>query len=474
MPVGLRVTTGALPGATNNVPDSARYIVAAPTAKGPAEPTVVRSIAQFAALFGARTMSTAVVYDTVELFFAEGGGEAVIARVFGDGASGDSVVLKDTTPVTPADAIRLTAKGLGAASGLTVTVTAAALVISVDGTKRETYTASGVADLLELLGDSALVNAVYVGVGEATNAVTLAAGDFPLVGGSADAENVVTADYVQPIKLALLHSPSAAYGTPGHYPGLAGIATLADAGGNNDFIGGTARGESYNASGWSITDTVGLRDNAVGAYPWVRVPDSDRTKLVPAEGYLAAVRARAHDRIGFWQVPAGAYSVARYIVGLAETVPVPNDFELLSRLNPINVDRGRITLGDYRAATSTPENIVMATESDSMASLVAGLSDVFRGYVFETIDSRGQLFSEMVGSAEAFLGPLAEAGALYARLDAEGELVDPGYRVTIDASNNTPESLAQNIINVTVGVRLSPTGRLIDLRILRVPLNGAL
>ena len=474
MPVGLRVSTGALPGATNNVPDSGRYVVAAPTAKGPAEPTVVRSIAQFANMFGVRTMATAVVYDTIELFFAEGGGEVVVSRAFGAGASGDAVVLKDTTPVTPADAIRLTSKNLGASSGISATVSPTGIVITVDGTKREEFTATGVADLLELLGDSALVNAVYVGVGEASNATTLAAGDFPLVGGANDAANIVTADYVAPIKRGLMHSPAAAYGTPGHYPGLAGIATLADAGGSNDFISGTARGESYNASGWAITDAVGLRANVVGAYPWVRVPDSDRTKLVPAEGYLAAVRARAHDRIGFWQVPAGAYSVARFIVGLAETIPVPNDFEAVSRLNPINVDRGRITLGDYRAATSTPEAVAMASESDSMASLVAGLSDVFRPYVFETIDARGQLFAEMVGSAEAFLGPLAEAGALYARRDNDGEIVDPGYRVTIDESNNTAENLAQNVVNVTVGVRLSPTGRLIDLRILRVPLNGAL
>lgn len=475
MPVGLIVSQATLPGSTNETPESGRLIVAAITGKGPAAPSVVRSISHYASVYGARTMATAAVFDNLETFFGEGGGEAVISRVFGPGAAGDSIVLKDTTPVTPADAIRLTAKALGGSSGVEAEVSATGLTLSVDGVKRETYPATGVLDLLALLGDSVLVNAVYIGLGEATNAATLTQGVFPLAGGSDDAAEATTADYATAISRAVAESPGAAVSAPGHYPGAAGLATLADAANGHLLLTATARGEGPTASGWAANEPGALsRPNCLGAWPWVRIPDGDRTKLTSPEGYLGAIRARAHERVGPWQVPAGAYSAARYIVGLAEEVPTPSDFELLSRLNPITNDRGRITLGDYRAATSTMDSVTMGSEADLMASLVSMLSDSLIPFNFETVDSNGHLFSKMISACESVLAPLAAAGGLYGRPGTGGGAGDPGYVVTIDASNNPPEQLAQNVVHVSVGVRLSPTARLIDLKIIRVPLNGAL
>lgn len=472
--VGVKITSGQLAGATNDVPDSGRLVVAAPLAKGPDAPQVVRSISHYANIYGGRTMATAAVFDTLELFFGEGGGEAVIARVFGPGSSVDTVTLKDTTDLEPLDVLKIDSKRLGSGSGLSVTVGAGNFTVFVDGIRRETYDATSISTLIELLGDSEHVNASYVGVAPISDAITLAPGEFDLSGGTDDALNVSTADYLEPIKAALAASPGAAVAVPGHNPGPAGLATIADAIGRHLLIAGTRRGASSTEDGWAAGDAPGtFRENIVGAWPWVRVPDSDRTKLVPSEGYLGACRARAHNDVGPWGVGAGDRSRARFAIGVAEVAPLPSDFELESRLNPINIDRGRITLGDYRSATSTPENPVMASESDVMASIEARLGDALAPYVFQTVDSRGFLFSEMYSACESVLQPIADGGGLYAR-SVGGEEVDPGFRVTIDASNNTPETLSKNVVNVTVSVRLSPTARLIDLQILRVPVNGAL
>lgn len=472
--VGVKITSGQLAGATNDVPDSGRLVVAAPLAKGPDAPQVVRSIAHYAMLFGGRTMATAAVFDTLELFFGEGGGEAVIARVFGPGASVDTVTIKDTTEGAPVDVLKLDAKRRGSGSGLSVNVSANSVTVSIDGIRRETYEATGLSTLIEALGDSEHVSASYVGTGPISNSITLAPGDYELSGGTDDALNVSTADYLEPIKAALAASPGAAVVTPGHTPGPSGLATIADAIGRHLLIAGTRRGASATEDGWAAGDAPGtFRENIVGAWPWVRVPENDRTKLVSSEGFLAAARARAHNDVGPWGVGAGDRSRARFAIGVAEVAKLPSDFELESRLNPINIDRGRITLGDYRAATSTPEDPVMASESDLMASIEARLADALAPFVFRTVDGRGFLFSEIYAAAEGVLQPLADGGGLYPR-SVGGEEVDPGFRVTIDASNNTPETLVKNVVNVSVSVRLSPTARLIDLKILRVPVNGAL
>ena len=75
---------------------------------------------------------------------------------------------------------------------------------------------------------------------------------------------------------------------------------------------------------------------------------------------------------------------------------------------------------------------------------------------------------------EGVLAPLAQAGALFARVDQDGELADPGYRVTVDGTVNPLDALARNELSVLIAVRLSPLAQLIQVEIVKVPLTAGL
>ena len=69
------------------------------------------------------------------------------------------------------------------------------------------------------------------------------------------------------------------------------------------------------------------------------------------------------------------------------------------------------------------------------------------------------------GAITGRLGTLADAGALFARLNDEGEILDPGYVVVAGPSVNSPLSLATGLLKAEVGVRLSPTAEFVTITV---------
>ena len=79
-----------------------------------------------------------------------------------------------------------------------------------------------------------------------------------------------------------------------------------------------------------------------------------------------------------------------------------------------------------------------------------------------------------VGAQRQAGAALAQQGALFARIGADGEMADPGYRVTVDGTVNPLDTLARNELSVLIAVRLSPLAQLINVEIVKVPLSAAL
>ena len=482
MPVGVEVTTGRIAAATNLTVESGRMIAVGATARGTTKPTVVRSLTQYTQNFGERSLGTANIYDTLELFFAEGGGEAVVARVLGPGATADSAIMSNTTE---AEAVKFTARELGGTGDLYVTVNidkSQILVRRLVGAQYitlERFDGLSVPDTLANFEDSQFVRAEYVGLGTGDDTEILA-GSVNLVGGISDSVSASNDAYVRAIATAVEFSPGACVTAPGYYP-ESGIGALAVAANKHLFITSGNRGQVFDE--FAKADPTGESsdgpENVLAVGPWVRVPNGDRLKTVPAEGFAAGVRARAHAEVGFWKSPAGTDSTARFVAAPAwpggedATTLNPNSLEQRIWANPILDRRGRVTLADYRAGDASVSMPMQAQEIDTLANIRALVKEGLEQYLFRTIDGRGQLFSEVEGTVIGILQPLADAGALFARL-VNGEEVDPGYSVTVDNSNNTPESLAQNVLNVSIGVRLSPVAREIRVTIIQVPLTGAL
>lgn len=484
MPVGVKVTTGRVAAATNITVESGRMIVVGATQKGTTKPTVVKSLTQYAQNFGERTLSTAHVYDTLELFFSEGGGEAVVGRVLGPGATADSGILKNTAEPAE-DSVKFTAREAGGTGDLYVSVNVEAqqiLVRRLVGSQYitlERFDGVDVASTIMNFADSQYVTASFVGTGAGDNTEILA-GSVNLTGGTSDAQNASDDAYARAIATAVEYSPGACVTAPGYYP-VTGVAALAVAADKHLFITSGNRGQIFDE--FAKADQEGESsdgpENVLAVGPWVRVPNGDRLKTVPAEGYAAGARARAHAEVGFWKSPAGVDSTARFVDSPAwpggedATTLNPDSLEKRIWANPILDRRGRVTLADYRAGDASVSVPTQAQEVDTMANIRALVSASLEQYLFRTIDGRGLLFSEVEGTVIGVLQPLADANALFARV-VNGEEVDPGYSVTVDDSNNTPETLAQNVLNVAIGVRLSPVAREIRVTIIQVPLSAAL
>lgn len=489
MPIGVDVKTGRIAAPSNPSVPSGRVVVVGATQRGTAKPTVVRSLTQFTQNFGERSLSTSYVYDTLEVFFNEGGGEAVIARVLGAAATADFGILKAPAvgEVPGEDIVRFTAREKGGTGDLYVTANPTQTEVQVRrlvGTAYvtlERFPGLGVEDILENFNDSEHVTAEYVGAGLADNSETVT-GSVNLTGGLSDAENATADTYARSIATAIEYSPGAAIVAPGFFPSAPGaINALAVAADGHLFITGGQRGESF--ENFARADAEGEShdgpENVLAVAPWVRVPNGDRLKTVPPEGFVAGVRARAHSETGFWKSPAGADSAARFVSGVAwpngedSTTLNPNSIERRIWANPILDRRGQITLADYRSAWASVSEPLQAQEIDTIANIRAQVKSALEQYMFRTIDGRGQLFADVAGTVTGVLQPLSDENALYARL-VDGEEVDPGYSVVCDLSNNTPESLANNILNVEIGVRLSPVARDIRVTLIQVPLSAAL
>ena len=91
--------------------------------------------------------------------------------------------------------------------------------------------------------------------------------------------------------------------------------------------------------------------------------------------------------------------------------------------------------------------------------------------MFAPVDRKGQLLSAINAELVGLVEPIRAAGGLYENLDAmTGELIDPGYKVETGSSVNTPQTLANNEVRARLYVRVSPTGGLVSLTIVKVGL----
>jgi hypothetical protein len=64
------------------------------------------------------------------------------------------------------------------------------------------------------------------------------------------------------------------------------------------------------------------------------------------------------------------------------------------------------------------------------------------------------------------------SGGLYEARNNSNQLVDPGYVVTVDGTNNPNSQLAQGIVKATVGVRVAGVVDMIEVEVTKSTLNS--
>jgi hypothetical protein len=64
------------------------------------------------------------------------------------------------------------------------------------------------------------------------------------------------------------------------------------------------------------------------------------------------------------------------------------------------------------------------------------------------------------------------AGGLYEAYDDDGNLIDPGYSVVVNSTNNPNSQLATGLVKASVGVRVSGVADLIEVEVTKSNLTA--
>ena len=480
MGIGVEVTTSLRTGPSNTGTVSGRFLIGGLTEFGPVASTVmVRSIAGFEAVFGARTPYASNVYDSARTFFEEGGSELVVARAVGPAATKGFVNLKDGSDV---ETVKIESVTPGAhSSALSVEVTAQSGTFTVSVRRNDELVGlfrnlQTVADLVDVAARNTFVNAIDLG------SITAAPGNVPaviertpLTAGSDDRASVTAATVVSAMANPGASIRGGAVAAPG-YPAETIGQLLIDFADTTNTIALLASGEGAGADEAKLNAAALIRRAGASAglfYPHIVIPDGSGTRVLSPESYVAAVRARAHLNVGFWKVPAGEMSLPNWIIGTA--VPVDrltnNDLNE-AQVNGITTIGGKPRLYGWASLCDDLENLGLLSAKDTLNNLGLQVENVLEEFVYAVNDGRGHLRSKVESAITGILDPIARLDGFYP-LERNDEEVDPGYSVVVDEALNTAASISNNELRASISVRLSPTAALIRVEIIKVALTAA-
>jgi len=473
MPVGVEIRTSLRTGPTNPTgPESGAWFIGGITETGPVTGKIppVHNITEYERVWGPRTAASGLLYDQAMTFFAEGGGVLFVGRAVGVAATSAEVTLNSTGTVP---ALELAAKDPGAyaAAHLGVSVVGDyALRLTWDGQLRESHVKTSLAELVASLASSTLVTATNLGAPDAP----LVAGSFSFTGGDADTDTVTSTQVLAGLtRLGEEYGPGA-MSVPGYDATVA--AGLVDHAAETQRIIIAAGPEAA-----SIAEYQALAEgsSALAEYgglfaPWVVIPDGSATRTISPEGYVAGVRARAFAlEDEFWQVPAGQRAQARFVRG-TETPYSLDDINTLAddhQVSGIITRRGAVYLYQYRSLSTDVTQWELLQSRDTVNALTARLSTALEPFVWEVIDGKGQLESNVLAAMIGVLQPVSDQGGLYSEFDANGEIIHPGYVV---AATSTPDQLGHNTIAATAAVKLSPFAGLIEIELVKASFTAPL
>jgi hypothetical protein len=481
MAVGVTVARTAAAGSLFPIPvPSATYFVVGLADRGSATDVVrVTSLAQFEATFGTRP-SYGNLYDDVAMFFSEGGGEAYVARVVGPAATEGALA----TPLvdragTPLSTLQMTARGPGAWSSnvtieilngsVTNTFTVSIKYLGVEVERYANLTSPQDA-VTKMAGSLWVKPSDLASATVAPNNNPAVSGPTALSAGTDDRGSVVAASMVTALARFGPQYGDGAVAIPG-----GGDAThaglIAHARANNRLaILVSARGSTATQL---ATLAASYDSEYAGLFgPWVQTRDAfGGLSSIPCDGYIAAVRARAHRDVGPWQAPAGDRARSIVVVAADQIFDSATANALEdAKVNPILPVSGGVRLYGWRSLSSDTANWRLLTGIDVINRIVVAAGQALDPMVFSTIDARGHLLARVEGALTGLVLPMAESGGLYPWIDADplgGTPIqrDPGYSITTDPSR---EVASANLVKATCAVRVSPTGALIALTVTKV------
>jgi phage tail sheath protein FI len=459
---------------------------------GPLAPTLVSSWSQYVATFGGFGDTSEYLPFSVYQYFNNGGSGAYIVRAAAADAVAASISLDDTE-ATPEPTLKITAISPGSwGNTVYVDVTAASsgggrfdLYVYVGGDTaaflKERFTDVSL-DPADSRNATALINSPVTGSSfihvqsllntawVPTHAPAIQSG-VALAGGSDGVAAVDLASATERLEVVeanlVLNLPGVTDATV-----LNPIIEWAEEQGSVFVVvDGVKSTSADNAHSYALslqgmsTGGSALRASSYAAVygPWLIVNDpattaSGSARLLPPGGAVLGQYARTDASRGVQKPPAGIDTVLK---GVLDTeFRFSNDDQDALNVAGVNVLKslpgtGFVIYGARTLSTGMPDRYVSIRRS--LMLIKKGILDATRFAVFEPNDSI--LWDQINAVITQYLLTLMQTGVL------AGTTPDQAYFVTCDSSNNTAASVANGVVNISVGVAVQTPAEFIVIEI---------
>ena len=485
--IGTTVTNTETPAATTPVWDTANaFMIGFSDWGSTTGPITITSQPQIQSAVGPRSGTNTTLYDSLDVFFREGGTTAFVSRVVGPSASAASLVLSDSNPSA---AVLVNAAYVGE-YGNAIKVAVVNNGTSVQITLTDTYgntlavspALSSRAAIVSWAATSGYVTAVaYVGTTlPATATATLSNGSSNKVG-------TTLASY----STALSNIPAAL--GPGQVlaPGItntsvSGIWTALGAhalANNRVAICDVDDGVSANVAVSDISTTyqtassgpIGFWAGNLSA-PGV-VPNT--TRSIPPSAVISALCSLVDAAGNPNLAAAGSGLPLQYCTGPATVVTGTNQTYSpvdTSTLNSAGINTfasffgGYLNWGFVSSIPSTTDVIYWQFNHCRLRmAITASVQIVAQPFVFSQIDGQG---SDILSFGSALANMLKQdywaSGALY------GVTPNDAFSVNVGPQVNPPSQLQQGVLSAVISVKMSPFAQQIPITINSVPITGTL
>ena len=506
--VTINVTAAASSSATNS-PTGTWFALG--VAAGPAGVAVpINSMADFNTYFGSvvngqvtgrytlTNVDSTLLYDALDVFFREGGVNAFVSRVQ---PTSTGVA---ATSTTTGGKILLTAKGKGTwanssdsdASGLILTITGATVGGGTLYTAVITYNGNILATAGGLATDTDVINWVNSlpayqsmvtasAISGSTILPTAGSTSSVYLSGGTD---TATADADVAPAIALFN---ANYGVgqisfPGSTSATVQQALANHAAQNNRVALVDAPNTAVAADIIDAANTLkyAVTDSSYVAMfaPWVKVPGVVNTNPTANSGIvfnrtvaptaLAAAKMARNDVGNDANVPAAGstHGASTYVSNVTATYNASD----LGNLNASGVNAirlipttGVIAVYGFRTLAVDPRWAFLNNARFRM-QITRDLDSIAEGYVFQEIDGKGHIFSQLAGAIGGTLQQYWIRGSLYGLTANEAFSVNTGPQV------NTPVTIAAGQINAQVALKMSPFGEFVTINVVKYAVNASL
>lgn len=465
--------------------DTGSWFVVGLTDQGRVDkPIQIKSMSDFTRLLGGRVAYSSF-YDSLDVFFREGGSSAWVSRVVGPAATKATRNLVDNVAAV---SLVVNAIGPGAYASAGTTAIRVAVIAATAGGVYQIQVYDSLNNILETSGDlttqqdavtwSQQSQYVSIVLGASSLVPVVAGANVigTLTGGTDDRASIVDAQWLAALNRFTKDQGPGNVSAPGRTTDV-GHTQLADHAKANNRVAildapdtptqATVTTSATNAK------TTGAGQYAAMFWPWVQVPGvvAGTFRTVPPSALVAGKCAAVDPIYGAGTPAAGDLGVSKFGTDLSQPGidDITRDALNTAGVNDIRLLYNAVTVYGWRSLADPINNpywVPLSTVRYLM-SLAARALDAGQRFVFDVIDGQGHTISAYQGALVALCQADWNAGLIYGLTPGEAFNVDTGPAI------NTLTVLQGGELRAAISVRPSPFAELVTIQIINVPITQA-